>query len=360
MALILCLLLGWGRYAHKRSLLEQAVKVAEFQDMIDNSAHWLSDRQILFARGSDHEGLYLYDTRSHNETLLRSVSHRLSVKGEWPEGTFENRVRTLSVSPDGTRLHWGSGVGIYNGPPYIEPIYSAWVDGSHYFKCSPTPAGSGKDYFGDSYARWTADSRHWVAFVNGPDTGGIRAILYDDDPSHKPQTFPAPTSDRSGNRLVDMILSSNDRQSFVHKDHLLTWAMEGYMPMTSAVNIVDIGIGGRTSVKSRSIPLLPDTTLVQVMLSPQRDRIAWQQVREEIPEWIRIVRRWFPRMHMQEVQRESLWVSRIDGTERHEIGGQDRHADEQSTEFLSDLQWVPGSNRLGFRYGAACYTVSAE
>ena len=146
LALILCLTLGLAWHARKRSLLEQSTRRAIIQGISDHqsisgpSVHWLSDRQILFARGQEHEGLYLYDIDTQKETLLRSVSRELQKANslDYLGSNFERRVETLRVSPDGTRLLWLSGERFYEGPPGLDRIYGAWLDGSHYFECFPS------------------------------------------------------------------------------------------------------------------------------------------------------------------------------------------------------------------------------
>jgi len=207
-----------------------------------------------------------------------------------------------------------------------------------------------------SRVHWAGDSRHWVAIVTDVSANKTQAVLYDGDPSHEPRTLPATPSER----ISYSFLGWSDGQSIVLNDHLLAWDPRGDKPLKSTVDILEIGIGGHNAVKSRSIPLQSNAILIRGVISPQGDRIAWQQMREEIPEWIRILRDRFPRIQVHGTEHESLWVSRVDGTEKHEIGGQDHKANDQSGPLLSDLQWVPGSKRLGFYYGTGCYTVSAE
>jgi len=327
---------------HKRSLLELSVKAAVIQDVSDYSVHWLSDQRILFMRGSEREDLYIYDTRTRKETLLEQISR------EWHKTNSPNTEHSLVVSPDGTRVLWSTEQHILT--PFEAPTYGAWLDGSHFFQC---------DSGGDSWKQvcWASDSRHWAAFVHTRHARpAVDMLLYDSDSARNPEKYYL-TTPRQSDLL--MLMGGLNSQRLLSGDHLLVWEDTMFAGVIPTLEILDIQKGKHAPEKTHLFPLLPNTAVMALAFSPQGDRVAWHQVREELPEWVRILQRWFPHMYPQGVKRESLWVSHIDGTERHEIGGQNLDSSEEARP-LSNLQWVPGSNRLGFRYGAACYTVSAE
>jgi len=339
LALIFCLTLAAAWHSRQRSLLEQSTKRANVQDWWIGY-YWLSDHQVLFSRWPDRQGLYTYDIQTQKETFLRSLSRAVNK----PDSVV--CFDSLYVSPDGTRLLW-SEFG-------EEAEHGAWMDGSHYFTCVPRRYPGSASF---TQVRWTSDSRHWVAFVSDR-LGKTQAMLYDDDSSHRPKTVPTVASSQF-DPLESMGLIST--QSLVLGDHILACQWFGNQSVTPAVDILDIGIGSRTTgMKTYHVQLPPNVTIQEMVISPQGDQVAWHLSMQAIPVWAQLLQRWVPRIHVPGPLTEGVWVSRIDGTHWREIGSRDLKADEKYVPQLDRLRWVPGNKSLSFMYGLGLYTVPVE
>jgi hypothetical protein len=144
-----------------------------------------------------------------------------------------------------------------------------------------------------------------------------------------------------------LISMEQHTQSLVLKDHLLAcqWQDEDWHNnewITRGGKVLDFHIGDRT-VNERYIPLPPDTALQEMVISPQGDRIAWHLSTKTQGVWV-----------------ESLWVSRIDGTQMHEIGSGDLEGGKKPQIISGNMKWVPGEKRLSFRDQHTLYTVPVE
>ena len=331
MALFLCLPSSMALQSQKRSLLEQSNRVVDMQKNMWMFYHcyWLSDHKVLFSGYTPTSVvLHTYDIQSQKEAFLEAASSKLG----------EVLPPDLSVSHDGTRLLWSDGW----------TIHGLWLDGSHDRTYAARPDGRSME------ARWTGDSRHWVAFVTAfvnNQYGGTEAKLYDDDPSHSPEIVSAAASDQSDPLSA---IQFTHTQSLVLGDHILACYRGG----TQVVDILYIGIGRSTGLKTRQIQMPPNAVIRDTAIAPKGDRVAWiLTIADNPPQDIP------PSKSTQRFRSESLWVSNIDGTHMHQIGSRNLKAEEQFGPQILELQWLPGGKRLGFmcyENGWRLYTVSAK
>jgi hypothetical protein len=334
MALCLCLPPSVALQSQKRSLLEQSTKVVDMEKKkwFMGDYFWLSDHKVLFSGRPYYPNdtiLHTYDIHSGKETWIEAASRKLG----------ESDVPELFMSPDGTRLLW-TDFG-------AETVHGVRLDGSHAFTCVPRKSDDGSSV----QVRWASDSRHWVAYV------GAEAMLYDDNPSHSPKKVLITASDYSDPTIPMDRISA---QSLVLGDHILACRWIGYHP---TVDLLDIGIGRTTGLKTRHIQLPPKAIVEAMAFAPKGDRIAWILARPDIPPSEPIQTEQVPGTSIGPFRTEALWVSNIDGTQMHEIGSRNLKAEENFQPQIIDLQWVPGNIRLSFMCfdkGWGLYTVSAK
>jgi hypothetical protein len=98
-------------------------------------------------------------------------------------------------------------------------------------------------------------------------------------------------------------------------------------------------------------------------VSPQGDRIVWQVSRKEASPLQVWLHRFLPMARIKARPTVGLWISRIDGTDLHEIGHlvvPPQPDDEGDTTLWLDVHWLPGGKRLSYEYHDRLYTVAAD
>src|SRR5438552_18915588 len=86
-----------------------------------------------------------------------------------------------------------------------------------------------------------------------------------------------------------------------------------------------------------------DTTIVWASISPRGDRIAWNVTADRTPPWAAWLHRRVSAFPLNRQPPNAIWVSRLDGSEMHEIGPVTIYGKvAQNARVLSGLQWLPG------------------
>jgi hypothetical protein len=100
-------------------------------------------------------------------------------------------------------------------------------------------------------------------------------------------------------------------------------------------------------------------------LSPQADKVAWLvngQVASPLHVWLH---RFLPGIKSVQQQTTILWVSSIDGKQRHEVGrivetGNVPSEESNDKTFLEELKWLPDGKHLSFEYKHILYVIAAD
>jgi hypothetical protein len=104
-----------------------------------------------------------------------------------------------------------------------------------------------------------------------------------------------------------------------------------------------------------------DATMTrEIELSPRGDRIAYLIWHTE-PDMLPILHYILPRKDQLRTSKSSLWVSRRDGSELHEIGACPMHEqDGRGERYPKLLHWLPDGKHVSFVYHDSLYTVPID
>jgi hypothetical protein len=117
------------------------------------------------------------------------------------------------------------------------------------------------------------------------------------------------------------------------------------------------------STYHHALALPSETRIVEVVLSPQGDRLAWllYAVRHPWPAWLP---QRFPWLHADLQHSMGVWVSNLDGSAMHEIGevilekGGTKQTPPPQEPMI--LRWLPDGKRISFFYKEGLFTVAAD
>jgi len=197
-------------------------------------------------------------------------------------------------------------------------------------------------------AVWLPDSRRWLSWTPGPDKYLLH--LYSIDSPHG-----APVS-----------VSTSETMSYlvgVTPDYLVVQTDTPSPPSTAKrVTLTTFGVyPNSATARIVSFPLPVTAQISGLELAPQGDRLAWLLVDARRTPFITMLIRLIPSMSGRFPPTEgiSVWVSRLDGTEMHEIGFQQTHSTGKDTNVTTDLRWMPDGKHLSFLMNNSLYSVPA-
>jgi hypothetical protein len=361
-------------YPRERLLIERAAPLADTSHWEDAGHYWLPDQALLLLRyfplgnGSNTYSASRYDLASHQETPLPGLTAALSKAAYFPD--------MIQVSPDGKWLRWTDFPSAPVGEDaFVQKVIVASLDGQHREEWHLKDANN---YF------WLSDSRHWIAVHSIGESQKNRARIYSlDDPRRVQSLKIDPT-------MPDLY----DRWMSVSNDTMLldtgSWTVQSASDEIIALQIDLHSIQSRSRTK---VALPPNAEIIDILYSPQGDRIAWVLNLHSTPVFAAFLRRLLPSFSAPPQTALSLWVSRADGSEMHEIGHLQRQIEidvpkipvattgpAPSTNpvgkipqvFLSDSenpktdttaegwQWMPDGKRISFIQKSTLYSVSVE
>jgi hypothetical protein len=195
---------------------------------------------------------------------------------------------------------------------------------------------------------WLPDSRRWLALSPSRSRQPLR--LYSvDAPDSAAVTLPMPTA------MTNLVGVTPD---------LRVVQTDARPPDATATNIAVITFGiypNRAPVHSSSFPLPVTAQIKDLELAPAGDRLAWLLVDARRSPLVTMLVRLLPTLggRFPPTQGISVWVSRLDGTEMHEIGFEQTHATGKDTNVATDLRWMPDGKHLSFLMNDALYSVPA-
>lgn len=322
--LITLLIIALSLYFRERPLLERATILETNRpryQKFDSRYLWLSDGKILFidntpkgytARvrdvktGQDKpykgKGTFFGD-RPINDTIFRLSPDRKRL-------LWVSNNAIISTDENGTKLgHWDRqrGQGIYN-------------------------------------KEWMPDSSHWVEAIeksNGT-YAKIHGISEEDKPEQKLQG------------LGDGIFLG-----FTSRKTLLTVPSE--VPYTSPgqYEIVETLLDGKTKPQKTKFPFPQDSSIQNVAVSPQGDRLLWSVITNQPPNFLsKWLDRFRPLLPSEDELIFTFWTSDLDGKQLKRIGT--IVVEDDSDPFPEDMKWKPDGKQVSFYYKDKLYAVSVE
>jgi hypothetical protein len=206
------------------------------------------------------------------------------------------------------------------------------------------------------------DSAHLVEYVMNQNSDHVSyGLVHDVAGTSKPRRLPVPPA----SRLPEL-------RTFVAVDNrILTACWRGRDDVsrtpTDSADTYESAIGHETEPEKRYSILLPAKAEIwDQVFSPRGDRIVWPLVQDHasaqpVARWLH---RWIPAFSPPSEGRMSIWVSRIDGSQMHEIGfvpiELDSDGDLVLNDMPEDVRWLPDGNHLCFRLKTGLYVVPAK
>jgi hypothetical protein len=244
---------------------------------------------------------------------------------------------SVFVTPDGKWAYWKNKKGHLN---------CARLDGTHWHQWPLTL---------DSLTPLDGNSHRIVEYAIPSDNAGILTGIrtFDLRPPYSVYYRPIPTT-----HLLHT--NTHDYFGFAENDHLL-FGSENHTQGHNSLEIIDADTnaeGVPTRLYTLSLPM--NVPLAGVVFSPDGERVAWSFYRNHVPPFLNWLHRLVPGVKVKPHRTYELWVSRLDGSGRHEIGTLMLDPDKYLTDSPSILQWQFDGKRLRFTYQDALYTVPAD
>ncbi len=265
---------------------------------------WLSDHELLLSRYKDEPAnrngngtwtLARHDLETHSETELKILSALLN--------KTDSDASDILLSPDGKYALW-----------------SAYADGFR-AHCIALDGSEHKIWqLGKNEYRscnWLADSRHWFNARVDPATNRTTSVDVCDreqpaQVTHLPLNALVPDGPDTCFSLTSAFALDGNRlisNSACHEED------------TKKDEIVEVGLDKTVHLLKKTTVAMPSPGIINTALfSPQGDRIAWLLQTTYTPPFAKYLHRFLPMVKLQSRSVASVWVSRRDGTQMHEIG----------------------------------------
>jgi hypothetical protein len=348
--------LTWHFLPREQLLLEHAQRVADttqwgaggrrFNESIGN--YWLSNQEVLFDRyeGTQHDDRVIYkrNIATGQETKLPGLTASR-------EQLYAEVEDSQCVSPDGKwflcSARWGE-------------CLLAEVNGTRHYLYPDAEGGL-------CYRKtlWLPDSRHWIERY-GINAQTHRLLLHD---TQNPKlSVPLPLKANSTAEAMDRVVPPDIAV-------VVDWPEEGMddfgeplvtadLPPTKQVplSLVPWRAGGKPFAHySVAVPFGLEHYHFEI--SPDAKHLAWQvtvQRPASLQAWLH---RYLPVVKAVRYKTTAVWVSNIDGSNRHDLGhvletaNPSEDNEPQAESLLKELKWLPDSKHLSFEYKDALYVV---
>jgi hypothetical protein len=279
---------------------------------------WLSNDHVAFYSLYQHDW-EIFDLKTQKEKTLVALSGRLkNLIGDSPE---------LQLSPDQKWVLYSN---------YIKDfIIIVRRNNPASFHVARTTGEIG----------WLADSQHWVE-CNVEDTQGNCSSLRLHNLKRPDATYVIPVAPPSQLSLGSCLIRQNN--------HFFTWRWLQSIGNHPSIQITESSLDNKVApVKHYLINLPRDAKITgndAVVFSPDGDRIAWQFQFSHTTIFASLLQSLLG-LHSEPYTTAELWVSKLDGSDMHQIGYQ--RVDSYST--LDDdspfgVAWLPDGKHLSFVY----------
>jgi hypothetical protein len=356
----------WSLRPHPLLLLSRAKRIADtrYWRKDPGAYFWLSNHEIMLFRTwpkDPYEAIRL-DLRTMQETPMTPLNKALKAElgTNWGDGL------ELLPSPDGNHLLCISPGSIYrlsyaivpqpgtgiNSPikPYVRKTFTVDIDGTHLVHGQRKAGGDRISNY-----KWRCDSKGYIAPLNG-DRHRFDSI----------QIFG-----------LDTQVAKNDVALGDYGEIPINAGLtaENSIVGTDAGNL--FGSGSTAKLKSyplkagakpaqKLVPLPTFADYYNTIVSPNGDRIAWVISGTGRKSHTNLLEKFFSFLGQKPVPTAGLWVSKVDGSELHEIGRMEFPWKPKGNNLpsaalrLSMVRWTPDSKHLSFIHDEALYTVPVD
>ena len=291
---------------HEPQLLTKSVKVLAIGEQ---SFAWLSDHEVLHIGAGGN--LYRYNMATKVDSLVPKLSDLIKESCPRPD--------IVGVSPDGKWVLW-------TDPWTSGSVFTAPIDGAkmltwHLRTVMLTQA-------------WCDDSHHWLLY---PSMGvGQKPHAYDTDEPGMDNVLPVPAD----LRYLDILAVVSDEMIFAGS----VYGAHDWMHVSGAKFPFELtcwSLHKAAPLKTWTIRLPDEPT--DVVVNPVAGRVAWTLEPDGGG------------------YTTAIFVSNIDGTRLHEIGGINGALHGRNiTIDLSSIRWLPGGKRISFTHGGALWVVPVD
>lgn len=285
---------------------------------------WLNPSQLIystrFPTWSDDITLHLLDIRSRESSVLTGLTSLCNRYGAgcWFEPSQDGKLLLWS-GRDGTKARWYvckmDGTGLCSWPRHAESRL--------------------RDTAGEeSIAHWSADGLFFTEaerFWKTRSPASVKTWMRSLNDIGKETTYPEFPEPSLG-YYADAYEVGNGR---------MVCTSLFYAEGQPAAEIVSWTAGDPRDILRTRVSI-PKSTVSLAEISPDRTRILWRTEEEggPKPDW---------------PTEDALWVSRINGTGFHKIGG----VPAQYGQHFGETHWVPGGKLVSYMYFGKLYTVPA-
>jgi hypothetical protein len=343
-AIALCAIIAvllWRSLPQERQLMQIATPIMSTADFRPRTGNW--DELIPYYWLSDHElGYFVNDAADAHRTL---IVHNLAT-GKM-DRRFTASINDLPwgeaslMSPDGKRLLWLHGSTSVKRRPVVYAL-----DGSSVISM---PAIRGDEL------TWTSDSRSLAKPESNTGQGGLE-LLRPEDGSVRPISI-------AGARVRQLLGFTSQGHAIIATDgvgfeHTFYRSQQGPSGSSPSIQLAEYDLAAPSQpVRRVTIPMPADAEYGHIILSPQGDRLLWSMfARQAMPlqEWLH---RLFP-SYKPSLNLVIRWqVSRLDGSDMHEIG---MIRVSRRNGSYSNPRWLPDGKRISFIHNNTLYTVPAD
>jgi len=326
-------------------LLKRATKITDTHVWENRwtAYQWINDREILFRGKQPLDpsltwlAFFKWDTVTRQQTYLKGLTHLT-------QDAYNEKHSDMHISPDGKYLMWPTD----EGSLIVATLQGQQTFGEQIFTLE---RGYGVR------AAWMEDSAHLIEYAMDPFRDFIAYGTIFDVKTGKPNQHLSVVPDfmfekvAMNNRLLARDRTGEDASQRV----------------TDRLEIRESEIDRDQPAHKYTIHLPFKGEIVDEQFSSDGSHIVWSLVQKSgnLPPLYEWIHRRIPAFNPPHMSKISLWVSRIDGSQMHEIGyvplrwdyNMDAPVQEDGIEFLS---WTPNGQRLSFIYKDALYTVPAN
>ncbi|HLK60450.1 MAG TPA: hypothetical protein VKU00_28065 [Chthonomonadaceae bacterium] len=361
----------------ERMLLERAKIVVPAPQFSGGDYQWLSNSNLLLAcsrMGSDRpqQGLFYQDLETGLQTrepTLEAILFKVEYRRLMPP------QYSPQISPDGAWLLSGILPERFFNKPGASGYCLCRTDG--------TLVRRQEIHDGFLVTRWLADGRHWIELYGrriapaGPPRARINwnyapeqiqeIRVYDVDTPGQWRSIPIAASSSLSQPSISYTLFA------LTENHFLTWERTSTRTNDQVI-LRERDANSTVPLRQYTLTAPGGHRVTQILFSPHGDRILWKLSERRQASIISQMIQQVTHKFNAGTERVSLWVSRLDGSEMHEIGGVNNPTllersgpiDLETGEYYwgppipRQLRWSPDGKRISFTYNRAIWTVPAD
>jgi hypothetical protein len=212
---------------------------------------------------------------------------------------------------------------------------------------------------------WTQDSKHWMQLLCGEQEPRIIVHALDTPGKDRIIKLQLPEG-------VSVSPTSSDELTLLGVTYtgsaLIAQAKKGAENPITSIVLYEAGLTTDTSHPRKYLVDLPQgVTVLDVELSGQGQQLALVlQSTKRPPLPLRLAERWFPFLHAGPARQiNSMWISRIDGGAKREIGYIDapafsKAAIDMTAELKFGLRWARDGHHISYSYKKHLYIVRTD